>query len=83
MAKDSSHLDGGVKVGIPQIITTPGNVVSPVQGFTADAGSGKPPTVGPYGAVGEATIPSGEKVPGGNSKAIGAFFGSKNPGGGK
>lgn len=74
-------LDGGVPVGPPQIHITGGNVVTPVDNLASDAGLGSPPTVGPYGAPGEDDIPSGSKMPGGNSKAIRAFFGSGKPGG--
>lgn len=79
----ADKLDGGVKSNIPSIFTSSGNVVTPVQGLSNDAGCAKPPGVGAYGAPGEGTIPSGEKMPSGNSKALGAFFGSQNPGGGK
>jgi hypothetical protein len=85
MAKNVSktELDGGVKPGIPQFTTTAGNVISPVAGLSNDAGASKPPVVGPYGSVGDDSFPSGEKMPSGNSKAIGSFFGSKSPGGTK
>lgn len=85
MAKEkSSGLDGGAAVGPSQTFTTTGNVVTGVEGLSSDAGSGKPPAPGAYGAVARGPdIPSGEKMPGGNAKAMGAFFGSKNPGGGK
>jgi len=81
MAKDK--LDGGVPVGDDQFHVTAGNVITPVGGLQNDAGVGKPPKPGVYGAIGEGEYPSGSKVPGGNGKAIGAWFGSKNPGGGK
>lgn len=82
MAKEK--LDGGVPTGDAQLHTTGGNVVTPVCAFQSDAGLGKPPRPGAYGAPergGE--IPSGSKMPSGNSKAMGAYFGTKNPGGGK
>jgi hypothetical protein len=82
MARNRDKLDGGVPVGDPQTTTTGGNVVTPVAGLSSDAGAGKPPRGGAYGAIADGPdIPSGSKMPGGNSKAIGAFFGSQNPGG--
>jgi hypothetical protein len=69
------------KSDIRQIHITPGNIASPVEGFSSDAGAGKPPTVGCYGAPGEEMIPSGEKMPGGTKSAIKAYF--KGNGGGK
>lgn len=85
MAKEkSSGLDGGAAVGPSQNFTTSGNLSTPVEGLSSDAGSGKPPPAGAYGAIAKGPdIPTAEKMPGGNAKAMGAFFGSKNPGGGK
>ena len=78
MADDK--LDGNVPVGIPQIIVTGGNVVSPVDAFENNV-TGTPPRVGAYGAIGDDEIPRAEKYPSGNSKAINSYFGSKKPGG--
>ena len=83
MARDTSKLDGGVPVGPSQFSVTSGNVISVVEGLSSDAGSGKPPAPGAYGAIGTTEFPSAEKIPGGNPKALGAFFGSSKPGGGK
>ena len=83
MARDSKKLDGGVPVGAPQDYTTGGNVITPVEGLSVDAGIGKPPRGGPYGAIGDGEFPTAGKMPGGNSKAINSFLGSGNPGGGK
>lgn len=71
------------KGGIPQIFTTTGNLVTPVQGLSSDAGCGKPPAPDAYGPPGTGAIPSGSKYPGGNSKAMTAWFGVQSPGGGK
>lgn len=83
MARSRDKLDGGVPVGDPQVTTTGGNVVTPVAGLSNDAGIGKPPRGGAYGAIADGDIPTGSKMPGGNSKAMNSFFGSQNPGGGK
>jgi hypothetical protein len=73
-----------VPVGPSQFHVTSGNIVSPIEGLSSDAGLGKPPAPGAYGARADGpAFPTGEKVPGGNAKAMGAYFGSKNPGGGK
>jgi len=78
------NLDGGVPVGGDQFHTTSGGLISPVEGLSNDAGVGKPPKPGVYGAIAEGpSFPGSGKMPGGNGKAIGAFFGSKKPGGGK
>lgn len=75
-------LDGGVPVGGKQFTTTGGNVITPVEGFQNNSGVGIPPCPGAYGAPAEGPeFPSAEKMPSGNAKAIGAFFGTKNPGG--
>ena len=72
------------KGGIPQLHTTGGNIVSPVEGLSSDAGLGKPPAPDAYGPPGKGgEIPSGSKVPGGNEKAMTAWFGTSSPGGGK
>lgn len=82
MAK--GKLDGGVPVGEAQFHVTGGNIIQPVCGLQNDAGLGKPPAPGAYGAPErDASFPEGSKMPSGNAKAMGAFFGSKNPGGGK
>jgi hypothetical protein len=79
----TTNLDGGVPVGPPQFHVTTGNLIAPAEGFANDAGAGAPPATGPYGAIAKGPqIPSAEKYPGGNAKAIGAFFGTKSPGGG-
>lgn len=71
------------KGGIPQVFKTSGNVETPVQGLSSDAGLGKPPAPDAYGPVGTGSIGTGEKKPGGNAKALDAWFGTKSPGGGK
>jgi hypothetical protein len=70
---DKSHISQGT--------TTPGSVFTPVEGFTSDAGCGKPPAVGMYGRPGEGEIPTGGKEPSGTGRAIKAYF--KGNGGGK
>ena len=77
-------LDGGVPVGPSQFHVTSGNLISPVEGLESDAGLGKPPTPGAYGARADGpSFPDSGKFPGGNAKAYTAYFGTKNPGGGK
>jgi hypothetical protein len=71
------------KGGIPQLFTTGGNIVHPVEALESDAGCGKPPKPDAYGPVGDASMPTGSKMPGGNEKAMKAWFGSEHPGGGK
>lgn len=71
------------KGGISQIFSTSGNLAHPVEGLSNDAGCSKPPAPDSYGPVGSGSIPSGSKYPGGNSKAITAWFGTQSPGGGK
>ena len=83
MGSDKAGLTSSFKGGESQLHTTSGNVVSPVDGLSNDAGLGKPGAPGAYGPVEDGSIPSGSKVPSGNSKAMGAFFGSAKPGGGK
>lgn len=83
MGSDKAGLTSSDKGGEPQLSTTSGNVVTPVNAFSHDAGVGSQPCPGAYGPVEDGSIPSGSKVPSGNSKAIGAFFGSASPGGGK
>jgi len=80
----AKKLDGGVPSGDPQYHVTSGNIITPVCGFENDAGAGKPKPPGTYGSPAEEKpYPTGSKMPGGSGKAIGAYFGSKNPGGGK
>ena len=82
MARERSKLDGGVPVGPPQDNVTGGNVISPVEALANDAGAGRPVRPGPYGAIADGPqFPTGSKMPGGNAKAMGSFFGSQNPGG--
>jgi hypothetical protein len=82
MGKQSQYPTAGDdRSEIKQVHITPGNVMSPVEGFSSDAGLGKPPTVGCYGAPGDGEIPTGEKMGGGTGRAIKAFF--KGNGGGK
>lgn len=71
------------KGGISQAHQTSGGISHPVEGLSNDAGLGKPPAPDAYGPVGTGSLPCGGKTPGGNSKAINAWFGSQSPGGGK
>jgi hypothetical protein len=82
MARERSKLDGGVPVGAPQENTTGGNVITPVQALFNDAGAGTPTRPGPYGAIADGPqFPTASKMPGGNAKAMGSFFGADKPGG--
>jgi hypothetical protein len=83
MSSDKAGLTASDKGGMPQLHTTGGNIVHPVKGLSNDAGLGNPGAPGAYGPVEDGSIPSGGKMPGGNAKAMNAWFGSANPGGGK
>ena len=63
------------KVTMKQIHVTPGNVATPVAGFANDAGMNKPPAPGMYGRPGTESLPTAEKFPNGDAKAMNAFFG--------
>lgn len=69
------------KVEIKQVFTTSGNIATPVEGLSSDAGLGKPPVPGCYGQADTGSIPSGEKMPSGTGRAMKAYF--KGHGGGK
>lgn len=58
-----------------QFTVTGGGVITPVEGLSSDAGLGKPPAPGEYGAQPSGEFPSSGKVPGGNAKAMSAYFG--------
>lgn len=64
-------------VEIKQVRTTPGGLSTPVEGFESDAGLGKPPVPGCYGAVDDGEIPTSGKVGGGTGRAFDAYFGGK------
>lgn len=83
MSSDKAGLTSSDKGGESQLTTTAGNIVTPVAAFDHDAGVGKQSCPGAYGPVEDGSIPSGSKMPSGNSKAMGAWFGSGSPGGGK
>lgn len=56
-----------------QCYKTPGGVITPVEGFSRDAGLGTPPAPGRYGPPGEGSIPTGA-AGGSNKSAINSFF---------
>lgn len=59
-----------------QCYTTPGGIVTPVEGYSRDAGMGTPPAPGRYGAAGTGSIPTGG-TKGSNAGPIRSFFGKK------
>jgi len=83
MAKSTKTVGGLDAKGCPQFFETSGAVITPVEGFSSDAGLGKPPAPYAYGKPSDGEFPSGGKMPGGNGKAMKAFFGSGKPSGGK
>lgn len=81
--RNSEKLDGGVPVGDEQFRATTGNVLTSVGGFMNDAGAGKPPAPGAYGAIAQGPdYPTGSKFAGGNTRAMTAWTGTRGPGGG-
>lgn len=69
--KDIHSVDAA---GIKGVFPSQGNVVAFAEGLSSDAGCGKPPKVGEYGAPSHAEIPSGEKMPGGTGRALKTYF---------
>jgi|HubBroStandDraft_6_1064221.scaffolds.fasta_scaffold02042_19 hypothetical protein len=63
--------------GCPQVFVTKGNIVTPIEGFSSDAGAGEPPRPGMYGQARMGPeIPKGEKKASGDEKAMSAYFGN-------
>lgn len=61
--------------GIKGVFISGGNIASPIEGLSSDAGLGKPPKVGEYGEPSMAAIPTAEKKGKGTGGAITGYFG--------